>query len=177
MFEHVGRRHYDAYFAKARDLLAEDGVFLLHTIGRSPEPGTVNPFIHKYIFPGAELPSLSELMASVERAGLVATDVEILRLHYAKTLRHWLDRFQSNRARVAELYDERFCRMWEIYLAGCELGFRHQGMVVFQVQLARRQDAVPLTRDYLYRTPVATVPDDVPAVSAPPPDSGRRAAF
>jgi cyclopropane-fatty-acyl-phospholipid synthase len=149
MFEHVGRRNYQEFFDTVRGLLADDGVCLLHSIGRFDEPGPINPFIRKYIFPGADLPALSEVFTAVERSGLRVTDVEILRLHYAETLRHWFERVQANRGAIAELYDERFCRMWEMYLAGCEMGFRHRGLMVFQMQLARRQDAVPLTRDYI----------------------------
>jgi cyclopropane-fatty-acyl-phospholipid synthase len=149
MFEHVGKANYDEYFGKVRALLAEDGVAVIHSIGRFDEPSPINPFIRKYIFPGADVPALSEVMTSVEKSGLVATDIEILRLHYAETLRHWHTRFQANRQAIAELYDERFCRMWELYLLGCELGFRHQGLMVFQLQLTRRLDALPLTRDYM----------------------------
>jgi len=149
MFEHVGRRHYGQFFAKLRRLLSEDGVALLHSIGRFDPPTPTNPFIRKYIFPGGEIPALSDVMAAVERSGLLVTDIEILRLHYADTLREWQRRFQANRDKVKRLYDERFCRMWELYLAGSEMSFRHQGMMVFQMQLARRQDAVPLTRDYV----------------------------
>jgi cyclopropane-fatty-acyl-phospholipid synthase len=149
MFEHVGAPHYDAFFAKVRALLAEDGVMLLHTIGRSDAPGSTNAWIAKYIFPGGYTPALSEIAAAVERSGLIITDIEVLRLHYAETLRQWRQRFEANRAKVAGLYDERFCRMWEFYLAGSEMAFRCDGEVVFQLQLARRQDAVPLTRDYM----------------------------
>jgi cyclopropane-fatty-acyl-phospholipid synthase len=150
MFEHVGKKNYDEFFAKVRDLLTEDGVCLLHSIGRFDEPAPINPFMRKYVFPGADLPTLAEVLPSIERAGLMVTDVEILRLHYAETLRIWHDRFQANRAKVAELYDERFGRMWEIYLKGCEMAFRHEGLMVFQVQLAKNLHAVPLTRDYMY---------------------------
>ena len=149
MFEHVGVAYYDAFFAKARELLADDGVMLLHSIGRSDGPGSTNPWIAKYIFPGGYTPALSEVAAAVERSGLVITDVEVLRLHYAGTLQEWRRRFNARRAEAAALYDERFCRMWEFYLAGSEMAFRHDGHVVFQIQLARRQDAVPLTRDYM----------------------------
>jgi len=149
MFEHVGAPYYDAFFAKARALLAEDGVMLLHTIGRSDQPGSTNAWIAKYIFPGGYTPALSEIARAVEKSGLIITDVEVLRLHYAETLRQWRQRFEANRAKVAELYDERFCRMWEFYLAGSEMAFRYDGEVVFQLQLTRRQDAVPLTRDYM----------------------------
>ncbi|HVW75591.1 MAG TPA: class I SAM-dependent methyltransferase [Rhizomicrobium sp.] len=149
MFEHVGAPYYDAFFAKARGLLKPDGVMLLHTIGRSDPPGSTNAWIAKYIFPGGYTPALSEIASAVERSGLIITDVEVLRLHYAETLRQWRERFSANREKVAALYDERFCRMWEFYLAGSEMAFRHDGEVVFQLQLARRQDAVPLTRDYM----------------------------
>ena len=149
MFEHVGKKNYREYFEKLRDLLVEDGVALVHSIARFDEPGPINPFIRKYIFPGADVPTLSEVMPVIERSGLLVTDVEILRLHYAETLRLWRQRFNANRAEVARLYDERFCRMWDLYLFGCEMGFRHQGLMVMQIQLARRQEALPLTRDYM----------------------------
>ncbi|SMF00525.1 cyclopropane-fatty-acyl-phospholipid synthase [Tistlia consotensis] len=149
MFEHVGKANYDEYFGKVRKLLAEDGVAVIHSIGRFDEPSPINPFIRKYIFPGADVPALSEVMTSVEKSGLLVTDIEILRLHYAETLKNWNARFQANRKAIAELYDERFCRMWEMYLVGCELGFRRQGLMVFQIQLTRRLDAIPLTRDYM----------------------------
>jgi cyclopropane-fatty-acyl-phospholipid synthase len=149
MFEHVGIRHYPEFFGTVRDLLTDDGVALLHSIGRADGPGVTNPFIRKYIFPGGYSPALSEVLPVVERAGLWVTDIEILRLHYAETLRLWRQRFEANRARIAELYDERFCRMWEFYLVGAELTFRRMGHMVFQLQLARRQEAVPLTRDYI----------------------------
>ena len=149
MFEHVGKRHYGEFFGKIRKLLNEDGVCLLHSIGRFDQPAPVNPFIRKYIFPGTDVPTLSEVMRAVESSGLFATDIEILRLHYAETLRHWHERFQRNRRRIAALYDERFCRMWELYLASCEMGFRHGGLMVFQLQLAKRLETLPLTRDYM----------------------------
>jgi cyclopropane-fatty-acyl-phospholipid synthase len=149
MFEHVGVRHYPEFFAAVRDLLSEDGVAVLHSIGRADGPGATNPWLRKYIFPGGYSPALSEVLPVVERLGLWVTDIEILRLHYAETLRLWRRRFLANRARIAELYDERFCRMWEFYLVGSELAFRRMGHMVFQLQLAKRQDAVPLTRDYL----------------------------
>jgi cyclopropane-fatty-acyl-phospholipid synthase len=149
MFEHVGVGHYREFFAKLRELLAPDGVALLHTIGRADKPGSSDAFVRKYIFPGGYVPALSEVVAAVERAGLVITDVEVLRLHYADTLRAWRKRFLANRDKAKALYDERFCRMWEFYLAGSEVSFRHLGLVVFQIQLARRQDAVPLVRDYV----------------------------
>lgn len=152
MFEHVGVRHYREYFAKARDLLAEDGVMLLHSIGRMEPPGGTNPWLRKYIFPGGYSPALSETLSAIERAGLWVTDIEILRGHYAETLRHWRERFLANRDKVKAIagYDDRFCRMWEFYLAACETAFRHMNQMVFQIQLARRQDAVPSSRDYLH---------------------------
>jgi cyclopropane-fatty-acyl-phospholipid synthase len=149
MFEHVGVNHYDTYIRKMAEMLDENGVALLHYIGRSGRPSTTSAWIKKYIFPGGYIPSLSEVMPSIERSGLVVTDIEILRLHYAKTLKAWRQRFLARREEMAALYDERFCRMWEFYLAWSEMAFRHQGMVVFQIQLAKRQGTVPLTRDYI----------------------------
>jgi cyclopropane-fatty-acyl-phospholipid synthase len=149
MFEHVGAGHYDEFFATARRLLKDDGVMLLHSIGRNYVPGATNPWIRKYIFPGGHIPSLSEVLPAVERAGLFVTDIEILRLHYAETLRAWRERFMARREEAAQLYDERFCRMWEFYLAGSETSFRVDGNMVFQLQLAKRQEVVPLTRDYM----------------------------
>jgi cyclopropane-fatty-acyl-phospholipid synthase len=152
MFEHVGTAYYDAFFAKARNLLSDDGVMLLHTIGRADGPGATNAWIAKYIFPGGYVPALSEVSAAIERNGLMITDVEVLRLHYAHTLKAWRARFLEQRAEAAALYDERFCRMWEFYLAGAEMAFRHDGQVVFQIQVARRVDALPITRDYMLDT-------------------------
>ena len=149
MFEHVGAGHYVEYFNKVKNLLADDGVCLVHSIGRMDPPGTTNSWLRKYIFPGGYTPALSEVLAAVEKAGLWVTDIEVLRLHYAETLRHWHDRFQAQREKAKELYDEEFCRMWEFYLIGCEIGFRRRGQMVFQIQVAKRQDAVPLTRDYI----------------------------
>ncbi len=149
MFEHVGARHFREFFAKLRELLPDDGVALLHSIGRMEPPGTTSAWLRKYIFPGGYTPALSEVLAALEREKLYVTDIEILRLHYAKTLSHWHRRFQDNRAHIAELYDERFCRMWEFYLKGCEMAFRYWNQMVFQMQIARNQDAVPLTRDYI----------------------------
>jgi cyclopropane-fatty-acyl-phospholipid synthase len=150
MFEHVGAPHYRTYFRKVRELLTDDGVALIHTIGRATPPGTTNAWVLKYIFPGGYVPALSEAMAAVEREGLWPTDVEVWRMHYAETLRAWRARFEANLDRIRALYDERFCRMWRFYLVGSEMTFRHHGQCVFQIQLARRQTAVPLTRDYLY---------------------------
>jgi cyclopropane-fatty-acyl-phospholipid synthase len=149
MFEHVGVLHYDEFFGCVRDRLTDRGVALLHTIGRVDGPGTTNPWLRKYIFPGGYSPALSEIVSAIERAGLILTDVEVLRLHYADTLRQWRERFLANWERAREIYDERFCRMWEFYLAGCEMSFRYQGMVVYQLQIAKRIDSVPVTRDYI----------------------------
>ena len=149
MFEHVGVNHFQEYFNKVADLLTEDGVALIHAIGRMDGPGTTNSWIRKYIFPGGYCPAVSEVLPAIERAGLWVTDMEILRLHYAETLRHWRQRFLAHWDRVKALYDERFCRMWEFYLAASEAGFRVQDLMVFQIQLAKRVDAVPITRDYM----------------------------
>jgi cyclopropane-fatty-acyl-phospholipid synthase len=149
MFEHVGIRHYPEFFGRIRDLLTDDDIALLHSIGRMDGPGVTNEWIRKYVFPGGYSPALSEVVPVAERLRLWVTDIEVLRLHYAETLRCWHDRFQANRASIAALYDERFCRMWEFYLVGSELTFRHMGHIVFQMQIARRLDAVPLTRDYI----------------------------
>src|SRR5277367_453671 len=149
MFEHVGVNRYDEFFTKVRGLLKDDGVMLLHSIGRNGVPGVTNPWIRKYIFPGGYIPSLSEVLPAIERAGLYVMDIEILRLHYAETLRVWRERFMARRDEAAKLYDERFCRMWEFYLAGSETAFRVDAHMVFQIQLAKRQEVVPLTRDYM----------------------------
>ncbi|MBV9785604.1 MAG: class I SAM-dependent methyltransferase [Acidisphaera sp.] len=149
MFEHVGVGHYRSFFDVVRRCLARDGMALLHTIGRSPGPASTNPWIAKYIFPGGYAPALSEVLPHIERSGLIVSDVEILRLHYAQTLRQWRRRFAANRDAIAALYDDAFCRMFEFYLAGSELAFRYQGHVNFQVQLCHEQQAVPLTRDYI----------------------------
>jgi cyclopropane-fatty-acyl-phospholipid synthase len=149
MFEHVGVNHYGTFFAKLYQLLAPDGVILLHSIGRLTGPGRTNSWIRKYIFPGGYAPALSEVLPIVEQSGLLSTDIELLRMHYAMTIDHWRRRFEANRAEVAQLYDERFCRMWEFYLAGAEMDFRYLNAAVFQLQMAKRIDAVPLTRDYI----------------------------
>jgi cyclopropane-fatty-acyl-phospholipid synthase len=149
MFEHVGINYFDIFFAKLRDLLAPDGVALLHTIGRADGPGATSPWTSKYIFPGGYAPALSEIMSAVERCGLYVTDIEVWRLHYAETLKEWRVRFEKNRVSAAALYDERFCRMWEFYLAGAEMAFRYDRQVVFQIQLAKRIGTLPLTRDYM----------------------------
>lgn len=150
MFEHVGVQHYEEFFGKVYNLLAEDGIMLLHSIGHMSPPGTAGPWLRKYIFPGAYSPALSEVFTAVERNSLWVTDVEILRVHYADTIREWHARFQNNRARIAQLYDERFCRMWEFYLVAVEMLFRHGSGMVFQMQLSKQRDAMPLTRDYIY---------------------------
>ncbi|MDI7775853.1 cyclopropane-fatty-acyl-phospholipid synthase family protein [Asticcacaulis sp. EMRT-3] len=149
MFEHVGKAAFDTYFETVYDRLKDDGVALIHTIGRRGESGARSAWLDKYIFPGGYIPSLSEITKSVERAGLWITDVEPLRLHYAETLKCWRERFMAHRAEIQDLYDERFCRMWEFYLAFCELGFRHADLMVFQVQIAKRIDTLPMTRDYM----------------------------
>jgi cyclopropane-fatty-acyl-phospholipid synthase len=149
MFEHVGINHYSAFFAKLKSLLTPDGVALLHSIGRKDGPGSTHPWIRKYIFPGGYAPALSEVIPTVERSKLWITDIEILRLHYAETLRAWRDRFGRNRDRLRRIYDERFCRMWEMYLICSEVAFRRQDYMVFQMQLSKAVDTVPLTRDYL----------------------------
>jgi cyclopropane-fatty-acyl-phospholipid synthase len=150
MFEHVGINHYRAFFAKVKSLLKPDGVALLHSIGRMDGPGSTSPWVRKYIFPGGYVPALSEVVPLVERQRLWITDIEILRLHYARTLRAWRTRFEQNRERIRAIYDERFCRLWEMYLVGSELAFRRGGLMVFQMQLARSLDAVPLIRDYIF---------------------------
>ncbi|MDE3078776.1 MAG: class I SAM-dependent methyltransferase, partial [Paracoccaceae bacterium] len=150
MFEHVGVPHYREYFSAVHDRLAPDGVALIHTIGRVTPPGSTSPWILKYIFPGGYVPALSEMMSAVEKNALWSTDIEVWRMHYAYTLRHWHDRFVAKQDKAKALYDERFCRMWRYYLIASEMSFRHYGQCVFQVQLARRQEAVPLTRTYLY---------------------------
>jgi cyclopropane-fatty-acyl-phospholipid synthase len=150
MFEHVGVNHYGAYFKKIRDLLTDDGVAVIHTIGRSQRPGITNAFIAKYIFPGGYIPALSEVLPAVERSGLILSDLEVLRLHYAETLRAWRQRFLANWDKASAILGEQFCRMWEFYLSGSETAFRYQGLVVFQLQLTKRNGALPLTRDYMF---------------------------
>jgi len=149
MFEHVGRPNYQTYFDQVARLLSDDGVALVHAIGRADGPGFTQPWIAKYIFPGGYIPALSEVLPCVERAGLIVADLEILRLHYAETLRCWRERFAAQRETIAALHDERFCRMWEFYLSASELAFRYRGHMVFQLQLAKRVDAAPITRDYM----------------------------
>ncbi len=149
MFEHVGVNHYNAFFNQLKSLLAPDGIALLHSIGRMDGPGSTHPWIRKYIFPGGYIPALSEVLPAVERSKLWVTDIEILRLHYAETLRSWRRRFEGNRDRLRRIYDERFCRMWEMYLVGSEIAFRRSTFMVFQMQLAKAVDSLPMTRDYM----------------------------
>ena len=149
MFEHVGVGFYDEFFARCSKVLKDDGVMLLHTIGRYDPPGNTNAFVAKYIFPGGYIPSLSEVMAASERHGLIVTDIEVLRIHYAETLKHWRERFLAHREEAKALYDERFCRMWEFYLAASESAFRWQNLVVFQLQFTKSLDTLPITRGYM----------------------------
>lgn len=152
MFEHVGRPQYDTYFRRLRELLTEDGVALVHSIGRSGPPGEGNPWIRKYIFPGGYIPAASEMLAPVERSGLILADFEVWRLHYAQTLAEWHRRFQAARQEIEAIMGERFCRMWRFYLQASEAAFRWGGLGVFHLQLTRSLDRLPLTRDYLYRS-------------------------
>jgi len=149
MFEHVGVQHYQEYFDTVARLLDDDGVAVIHSIGRNSPPNRTQPWIRKYIFPGGYIPALSEVLPAIERAGLWVTDMEVLRLHYAETLRRWRERFLARRGEARAMYDERFCRMWEFYLACSEVAFRELGHMVFQLQLTKKQTAVPLSRDYL----------------------------
>ena len=149
MFEHVGVGSYATFFRTCRKLLADDGVMLLHTIGCSAGPGFTTPWLDKYIFPGGYIPSLSEILPEIERAGLLVADIEILRTHYAWTLRAWRDRFMARRSEAARLYDDRFCRMWEYYLAAAEVAFQCEDLVIFQIQITRRPDTLPITRNYI----------------------------
>jgi cyclopropane-fatty-acyl-phospholipid synthase len=151
MFEHVGVDFYETYFRRCAELLTDDGVLLLHSIGRSDGPDVTNPWIAKYIFPGGYIPALSEVIPPIERAGLLVCDIEILRLHYAETLKAWRERFMARRDEAVQLYDERFARMWEFYLASSEMSFRKQNQMNFQILLTKRQGVVPLTRDYITR--------------------------
>jgi cyclopropane-fatty-acyl-phospholipid synthase len=149
MFEHVGVGYYDVFFHKCAELLSDDGVMLLHAIGRSEGPSATNPWIAKYIFPGGYIPALSEVLPAIERSGLLVTDIEILRLHYAETLKAWRQRFLAHRDDAERIYDARFLRMWEFYLAASEMAFRRQNMMVFQIQLTKHQGVVPITRNYI----------------------------
>jgi cyclopropane-fatty-acyl-phospholipid synthase len=151
MFEHVGVDFYETYFRRCAELLADDGVMMLHSIGRSDPPDVTNPWISKYIFPGGYIPALSEVIPAIEKVGLLVCDVEILRLHYADTLKAWRQRFMARRDEAVRLYDERFARMWEFYLASSEMSFRQQNLMNFQIQITKRQNVVPVTRDYIFR--------------------------
>ena len=151
MFEHVGVDFYETFFRRCAELLTDTGVMMLHSIGRSTGPDVTSPWIAKYIFPGGYIPALSEVFPAIERAGLLVCDTEILRLHYAETLKAWRERFMARREEAVQLYDERFARMWEFYLAASEMAFRKQNLMNFQIQLAKRQDVVPMTRDYITR--------------------------
>jgi len=151
MFEHVGVDFYDTFFRRCADLLADDGVMVLHSIGRSEGPGVTSPWITKYIFPGGYIPALSEVLPAIERAGLLVNDIEILRLHYAETLKAWRERFLARAEEAERLYDKRFVRMWEFYLACSEMSFRKHAMMNFQIQITKRQGVVPITRDYIAR--------------------------
>jgi cyclopropane-fatty-acyl-phospholipid synthase len=146
MFEHVGTPNYARFFQTIRNLLSTDGIALIHSIGRMNGPAVTSAWTRKYIFPGGHIPALSEVTPVIEGAGLVLTDLEILRLHYAETLRYWRERFMRSQRQEARTGDQRFCRMWEFYLASSELAFRYGGLMVFQAQLARQLDHVPLTR-------------------------------
>jgi cyclopropane-fatty-acyl-phospholipid synthase len=168
MFEHVGVNHYRTYFDKCATLLKPDGVMVLHSIGRAGPPSGTAAFIRKYIFPGGYIPALSEVLPHIEKAGLFVTDVEILRLHYAETLKAWRERFLANRDKAKALYDERFCRMWEFYLSGSEASFRWQDLMVFQIQIAKKNDVVPLTRDYIAKTEKSLAMHDIGHSARPP---------
>jgi cyclopropane-fatty-acyl-phospholipid synthase len=171
MFEHVGLRNYGEFFDHIDRLLKPEGIALLHTIGRMAPPAPINAWMEKYIFPGAYLPSLSQLAPLMEQRGLWLADYEMLRIHYAKTLAAWNERFQMRRGEFAQMFDERFCRMWEFYLQLCEIAFLHRTMVVFQLQMTKQIDALPITRDYIYadeanaakRAPVAANSTKSPA--------------
>ena len=151
MFEHVGVDYYDQFFRHCAEILKDDGVMVLHSIGRSEGPSSTSPWITKYIFPGGYIPALSEVLPAIERAGLLVNDIEILRLHYAETLKVWRERFLAHAEEAERLYDKRFVRMWEFYLASSEMSFRKYAMMNFQIQLTKRQGIVPMTRDYIAR--------------------------
>ncbi|KJF70411.1 SAM-dependent methyltransferase [Agrobacterium arsenijevicii] len=151
MFEHVGPTHYRDYFDKASEVLDDKGVMVLHSIGQPHPALATNPFIEKYIFPGGYIPSLGEVLPAIQKSGLLVKDIEILPMHYAHTLRHWRERFVARKAEAVALYDERFFRMWEFYLAGSEMAFTHENFHIFQIQLAKDRDAVPHNRDYIAR--------------------------
>ena len=150
MFEHVGRKFYKKFFKKISDLLTENGLALIHTIGSNNPPRDPHPWITKYIFPGGYTPSLSEVAGPIEKSGLIISDLEVLKMHYAHTLRHWKERFKSNKDKVLSMFDERFFRMFEFYLSSCEAAFKYGDQVVYQFQLSKKLDTVPVTRDYIY---------------------------
>ena len=151
MFEHVGKKFYNRFFNKVSKLLNDNGLALIHTIGSINSPRSPHPWITKYIFPGGYTPSLSQVALPIEKSGLIISDMEVLRMHYAHTLRHWKDRFLGNREKVLELFDEKFIRMWEFYLVGCEMAFKWGDQVVFQFQLTKNNSTAPITRDYIYQ--------------------------
>ena len=151
MFEHVGRKFYNLFFKKIANILNNEGVALLHTIGSVDAPRDPQPWITKYIFPGGYTPSLSEIAGPIEKSGLIISDLEVLKIHYAQTLRHWKERFIQNKAKVLKMFDEKFFRMYEFYLTSCESAFKYGDQVVYQIQLSKELDTVPSTRDYIYR--------------------------
>jgi cyclopropane-fatty-acyl-phospholipid synthase len=150
LIEHLGTPHYPGFFAKTRELLAPDGVMISHCCGRAGGPGVTDKWTRKYIFPGGYIPALSELVTEAEKHRLIVTDVEAMRFHYAHTLEEWYHRTNRAQAEITELYDERFFRMWQFYLAGAEASFRYGGMVNWQLQYVKRRDAIPMTRDYMH---------------------------
>ena len=151
MFEHVGVGHFPNFFLKIKKLLPDNGIALLHTIGRSSPPSVTDPWIRKYIFPGGYIPALSEVLPVIEKTGLIVSDIEFLHTHYAETIRNWRTRLDANRDKIKMIYDERFCRMWEFYLASSEVSFRFLGMTVFQIQLVKKSGVLPLKRDYIQK--------------------------
>ena len=151
MFEHVGRKFYKRFFTQINKLLNDEGVALIHTIGSVNPPRDPHPWITKYIFPGGYTPSMSEVTSSIEKSGLIATDIEVLRMHYSHTLRHWKERFLANKSKVIEMFDEKFFRMWEFYLTSCEISFKWGDHVVYQFQLTKNYTSIPMTRDYIYQ--------------------------
>ena len=151
MFEHVGRKYYKKFFDQIFNLLDENGVAIVHTIGSVDPPRDPQPWINKYIFPGGYTPSMSEMTKPIEKSGLIVSDVEVLKLHYSLTLRHWKERFLSNKNKVISMFDEKFFRMWEFYLTSCEIAFKYGDQVVYQFQLAKNYTSTPTTRDYIYQ--------------------------
>ena len=150
MFEHVGRKFYKTFFNKVSEILQDDGIALLHTIGSVNSPRNPQPWITRYIFPGGYTPSLSEVAGPIEKSGLILSDLEVLRMHYANTLKNWKERFTKNKDQVLKMFDERFFRMFEFYLSSCEMAFRHGDQVVYQLQLTKKLNTAPSTRDYIY---------------------------